>query len=142
MSNIVYRHYKNPEEFEAYMRGRWSGPGTHGRLDLSLEEDVQCALVSAKGQMELRGKPAKRGGFFKRLRLAFARNQKNKPRAALSFSEKIPLASAQCGADLAEISTESHRLVVQAMTEKRMHLVFEKKGQPPVLEFSGVLNRR
>ena len=140
MSNIVYRHYKSTEEFEEYMRGKWSGPGTHGRLDLSLEEDVQCALVSAKGQMELRGRPAKRGGFFKRLRMAFTK----RPRTAraVQFSERIDLGSAQCGPDLAEISTESHRVVVQAMTEKKMHLLFEKKGKPPVLEFSGVLNRK
>ncbi len=141
MSKIVYRHYKSPEEFEAYMQGKWSGPGTHGRLDLSLEEDVVCALSSASGQMQLRGRPSQRGSFFARLRLALSR-QRRARRASVSFEERIPMREAQCGADLAEISTDRHRVVVQAMTEKRMHLLFEKKGNPPVLEFSGVLSKR
>lgn len=141
MSKIVYRHYQSPEEFEAYMQGRWAGPGTHGRLDLSLEDDVQCALSSAGGQLDLRGKPAERGGFLSRLRTRFSRKP-GRRRSSISFQERIPLSQAHCGADLAEITTESHRLVVQAMTETRMHLLLEKKGSPPVLEFSGVLKKR
>lgn len=136
MSKIVYRHYQSPEELAAYLKGRWSGPGTHGRLDLSLEEDVQCALSSQKGQIELSGRPAHRGGFFRRLMAMRSGSRR------VSFAERIPLEAAHCDADLAEITTEHHRMVVQAMTEKRMHLLFEKKGSPPVLEFSGVLNRK
>lgn len=135
MSNVVYRHYQTAAELAAYLEGRWAGSGTHGRLELPLDEEVHCVLQVRRGDMELLGTARKRD-FFSRVRAFF------KAGKARLFSRKIGLSEAVLSADLAEIRTEGHRLVMQAMTQDRMHLLLETAGSPPVLEFSGVIHRK
>lgn len=143
MSETIFRHFKDASGFSDYFSGRWNGIGTHGYVDWPEDAQIKLQIRFRAQGLEVSALRTRRQSFRDKVVSIFRAPFKRLPDAFPDFN--LTLEAARFEADLATIASGTHKMVLQAMDDRRCHISLEEQDQKQsraVLQFSGVLARK
>ncbi len=146
----IFRFFDEAERCEMYLRGRWSGEGTHAiagypadrRMNLSIDCGSGRATTRWSGRDPGRGLLARVRGWFAK-RSAQERRLEVKNNAAPPASRRegvFDLGVGEYDTDFARLTMDEFELTLQVLENVRVHAVLRERSGYGI-HFTGVLRK-